>query len=50
MSAQLALLPTALAQARYERLPAAQRIVSLSPAFAAADALRDPTLRCVHAL
>ena len=50
MSAQLALLPTALAQARYERLPAAQRIVSLSPAFAAADALRDPTLRCEHAL
>ncbi|MEY2619274.1 MAG: hypothetical protein RL522_2276 [Pseudomonadota bacterium] len=41
---------TAQAQARYERLPSALRIASLSPAFAAADTRRDPRLRCVHAV
>ena len=46
---RLAALSTQEAQARFERLPPALRIASLSPAFAAADAQRDPTLRCVHA-
>ena len=41
-------LSTAEAQARFEGLPSALGIASLSPAFAAADAHRDPTLRCVH--
>jgi len=50
MTARIAVLSTAEAQARFERLPAAARLVSLSPAFAAADARRDPALRCVHAL
>lgn len=43
-------LSTAEAQARFERLPSAWRIASLSPAFAAADTRRDPKLRCVHAV
>ncbi len=43
-------LPTDEAQARFERLPPALRIASLSPAFAAADTRRDPKLRCVHAV
>ncbi len=43
-------LSTAEAQARFERLPSALRIASLSPAFAAADTRRDPKLRCVHAV
>lgn len=42
-------LSTEEAQTRFEGLPPALRIASLSPAFAAADAHRDPTLRCVHA-
>ncbi len=46
---RLAALSTQEAQARFERLPPALRIASLSPAFAAADTQRDPTLRCVHA-
>ncbi len=47
--ARIVTLSTPEAQARFERLPAALRIASLSPAFAAADAQRDTTLRCVHA-
>ena len=47
--ARILALPTPEAQARFERLPRALRIASLSPAFAAADTQRDPTLRCVHA-
>ncbi len=47
--ARIEILPTQTAQARFEALPAALRIASLSPAFAAADARRDPKLRCVHA-
>lgn len=43
-------LSTDEAQARFERLPPDLRIASLSPAFAAADAHRDPALRCVHAV
>ena len=42
-------LSTEEAQARFARLTPALRIASLSPAFAAADARRDPTHRCVHA-
>jgi len=42
-------LTTAQAQARFDRLAPEYRMVSLSPAFAAADAARDPGLRCVHA-
>ncbi len=49
MTSRIVLLSTAEAQARFERLPAALRLVSLSPAFAAADARRDARLRCVHA-
>lgn len=48
MSMQLRELSTDEAQARFERLPAAWRIASLSPAFAAADANRAASLRCVH--
>lgn len=43
-------LSTSEAQARFEGLPSVLRIASLSPAFAAADARRDPTIRCVHAI
>ena len=43
-------LSTEQAQARFERLPIALRIASLSPAFADADTHRDPKLRCVHAV
>jgi len=46
---QIVALSTVDAQARFERLPPALRIASLSPVFAAADARRDPLLRCVHA-
>lgn len=48
MSLRLRELSTAEAQARFERLPDAWRIASLSPAFAAADATRDAGLRCIH--
>ncbi len=47
--AHIVALSTEQAQARFEALPAAWRIASLSPAFAAADVSRDPALRCVHA-
>lgn len=47
--ARIVALSTAEAQARFEQLPPALRVASLSPAFAAADAQRDPALRCVHA-
>jgi hypothetical protein len=47
--ARIVALSTPEAQARFERLPPALRIASLSPVFAAADTQRDPTLRCVHA-
>ena len=47
--ARIVALSTAEAQARFEQLPPALRVASLSPAFAAADAQRDPKLRCVHA-
>ncbi len=50
MRARVEALPTAQAQARFEALPAELRIASLSPAFASADAQRDPALRCVHAV
>jgi hypothetical protein len=46
---QVVALSTADAQARFERLPPDLQIASLSPVFAAADARRDPQLRCVHA-
>ena len=47
--ARIVALSTAEAQARFEQLAPALRVASLSPAFAAADAQRDPALRCVHA-
>jgi len=47
--ARIVALSTSEAQARFEQLPPALRVASLSPAFAAADAQRDPALRCVHA-
>ena len=46
---RLVTLSTAEAQARFERLPHALRIASLSPTFATADSRRDTRLRCVHA-
>lgn len=42
-------LSTEQAQAQFEGLPSSLRIATLSPVFAAADAQRDPGLRCVHA-
>lgn len=42
-------LSTAEAQARFERLPSALRVASLSPDFARADSRREPKLQCVHA-
>jgi hypothetical protein len=46
---QIVTLSTEEAQARFEGLPSALRIATLSPAFAAVDAQRDPALRCLHA-
>jgi hypothetical protein len=45
---QIIELSTSDAQSHFERLPRALQLQSLSPEFAAVDALRDPELRCVH--